>query len=195
MKNLFQNLDLYKVIILASLVLLPAVGFWAYRLNGEIELGRVAIRNALKEKGDLEEIGKYEKAVEEQKRNSDKEEGQESYSVYFQKHIVHGAGRLRRVNFEIGAPQENQVKGKAIDTVVPIKFQDENKALALTRDEILAIVFNCESQSPAWKLQELSIRNESVGAQGKAPPPELEDKWIVGSMKFVSRRPLRAANK
>ena len=120
MKNLFQNLDLYKVIILASLVLLPAVGFWAYRLNGEIELGRVAIRNALKDSGDLEEIGKYEKAVEEQKRNTDKEEGQESYSVYFQKHIVHGASRLRRVNFEIGVPQENQVRGKAIDTVVPM---------------------------------------------------------------------------
>ena len=30
MKSLFQNLDLYKVIILLSLLLLPAVGYWAY---------------------------------------------------------------------------------------------------------------------------------------------------------------------
>ena len=57
MKSFFQNLDLYKAIILGSLVLLPAVGFWAYHLDGQIEKGRVALENATKSRGDLVEIG------------------------------------------------------------------------------------------------------------------------------------------
>jgi hypothetical protein len=192
-KNLFQNLDLYKVIILASLVLLPIVGFWAYHLDGELKRGRQAIVNATRRNGHLEEIGKFEEAVEKQVRNRGSGEGSAGYSHYFNKWIVQSAPRLRRTNFSIGTPQSKQVQNKAIDTTVSIDFKDGNKRLPLSRGELKAILFNVESQSPVWKLRTLSLRNVDIrgSSGGREPIATLEDKWEVQQMEFASRRPLK----
>jgi hypothetical protein len=195
MKSFLQNLDLYKAIILLSALLLPAVGYWAYHLHGQIQIGRDAIASALAPGGELEEIGKFQKAIEEQKRNTTSAGVAESESSYFTNQIIKGAERLKRVNFEIGSVQELKVQNKAIDRVVPIEFKQEGaqKQLPLFRDELNIILYNVESQSPAWKLRTLEIRNAdiSAAARNKAPPPELEDQWIVQRLQFASRRPLR----
>lgn len=188
MKSFFQSLDLYKVIIFGSLILLPGVGFWAYHLQGELERGRTAIHNATKDRGDLTEIGKYQKAVDEQRRNRSRDGGKEGYTNYFQANILTGA-KLKSTDFHFGTAQERRVGNRALDTEVPIVFDK----IQLRRDQILSILFNCESQSPVWKLRDLKIRNEASrgGARGRTPPPELEDSWRVDRMVFASRRPNR----
>lgn len=195
MKNLFQNLDLYKVIILASLVLLPVVGFWAYYLEEDLKRGRTAIANATKPRGDLEEIGKYQEAIEKQLRNKGSGEGVESHRIYFNKWIVQSASRLKRSNFEITPLTEKRVGGRgkvgAIDSSMTIKFKGGGKHLPLTRAELNAILFNAESQSPVWKLRDLQIRNAGYQSSGNRPPSlPLEDKWVVMNLAFTSRRPL-----
>lgn len=191
MKNLLQNLDLYKVIILASLVLLPGVGFWAYHLEGELQTGRLAIADATKRGGFLEEIGKYEEAVEKQVRNQGGTQGTDTSKLYFNKWIVNSAQRLKRTHFSIGSPQEKQVQRKAIDTTIDIDFKDGNKRLPLTRNELLVMLFNIESQSPVWKLRDLTIRNVDTksGAASREPKLTLDDQWEITQMVFASRRP------
>ena len=198
MKNLFQNLDLYKVIILASVVLLPIVGFWAYHLEGQLKMGRIAIANATKRGGHLEEVGKYQEAVEKQVRNKSNGQGGEAAAIYFNKWIVNSAPRLKRTNFTFGTPQSKQVhQRKAVDTTLSIDFKDGNKKLPLTRDELLAILFNAESQSPVWKLRSLAIRNVDIRGSGggRDPKATLEDKWDVQQMIFASRKPNTARTK
>jgi len=199
MKALFQNLDLYKAIILLSLVLTPVVGYWAYSLDEQIKHGRVAIDNSLKASGELEEIGKFQKAIEEQRANRDKQGGDEAPGLYFQKHILSGAARLSTTNLSISPARDQTVSKKnAIDRTVQIDFKDESNKkrgkLILTREEILAVLFMCESPSPIWNLRELSMRNvwaSSTSTRGKAPPIELEDNWQVNKLVFASRRPKR----
>ena len=204
-----KQLDLYKVIILLSLVLLPAVGYWAYSMDQEIAAGKEALEDARKARGDLEEIGKFQKAIEEQRANRDRRGGLESYDLYFQRQIQTTAPRLKNINFEIRPPADSTIRKRqggrgrgqtinAIDSVVNIIFKAEpgsKDRLRLTRGELLPILFNCESQSKIWKLRELSIHNASEGlgrgGRGKAPPPELEDWWEVKTLKFVSRKPVR----
>ena len=189
MKSFFGDLDLYKVIIIGSLLLLPAVGFWAYHLDGQIKEGEQAIQKATRDGGTLSEIGKYQKAVDEQRRNRANDAGLDAYTTYFQNNIIKGA-RLKSTDFHFSSPRESSVGRRAIDTEVPIKFDK----IILSRDQILSILFNCESQSPVWKLRHLHIRNEDVrgsGSRGRTPPPELGDRWKIEQMVFASRRPNR----
>ena len=99
--------------------------------------------------------------------------------------------RLKHTNFKIGSPQEKGVQKKAVDTTIAIEFKEGNKKLPLKRDELLALLFNVESQSPVWKLRSLAIRNvDTQGTRGgREPKVTLEDKWVVQQMIFVSRRP------
>jgi len=198
MKNLFQNMDLYKVIILASLVLLPVVGFWSYQLEGELDRGRTAIANATKSRGDLEEIGKFQAAVEKQLANRGSGDGVESHRIYFNKQIVKAAPRLKRSNFEITPLNTQSVGGRgrarAIDSSMSVIFKQGSKRMPLTRKELNAIIFNAESQSPVWKLRDLHIVNAGHQARAnRAPALPLEDKWLVQTLSFTSRRPLGSA--
>jgi hypothetical protein len=199
--KLLQDLDLYKVIIIVSLLLLPVVGGWSYWLQGELEAGRTALYNATKREGDLEEIGKFQKAVEEQMRsNLTQQSGPDNFNVYFQQCIFssvsqggEGTRGLRGTDFSITPKGVEAAGPKAEDQVVSITWKRGGKdPMPLSRSFLLAVLFNCESSSPIWKLRELSIKNADPALQqgrAKAPPPELEDSWLVTSMVFGSRQP------
>lgn len=199
MKALFRELDLYKVIILASLVLLPVVGGWAYWLQGELEQARVAAHNATKSGGDLEEIGKFMKAIEEQKgSNLRQQDSQENPRVYFEQCIFgaqrkSAAGGLKRSDFIIDEDQPQRAGQKAEDRLVKVTFKRGGKeAFPLPRDFLLAMLFTCEAQSRIWKVRELDIRNSTVKQRRgsrTAPPAEFADEWVVRKMVFAARRP------
>jgi len=41
--SLFRNMDAYKAVVVASLVLTPAAGWWAWSLNQDIALAQKAV--------------------------------------------------------------------------------------------------------------------------------------------------------
>ena len=168
MRTFFESLDFYKVIILLSLVLIPVVGFWAYSLEKELGEARKSIRSATRDGGDLEEIGKYQKAVEEQKRRKLKQVSLDDYQVYFEKSVIGGAPRLRLSDIQVQRkPDASVTRKKATDSLVSIAFKKPGREkLTLSQEELLAVLFNCEAQSQIWKLRDLSIRN--AGGQGCA---------------------------
>ncbi len=195
-----RELDLYKSIIFASLLLLPAVGGWACWLQGRLETAQAAIDAATKPNGDLEEIGKYMKGVEEQRKSNATQQGsQEDPGVYFQQRIFGGlrdtsAGALKRTDFSIIEGQPQPAGKGARDRVVTIDFKRGGKdRFPLTRSFLLAVLFNCEAGSPIWRLRELKVRNASMSDPGqrgnKAPPPETVDEWMVEKLVFASRAP------
>ena len=195
--SFLRDMDLYKAIILLSWLAIPAVGWWALDLSDQVEVGRKAIADATRRGGDLEEIGKYQKAIEEQRKRSLVGEIPSEFEVYFEKRIYEAAdGGLSNADFGISRKGDTPaLQNRAIDTIIGIDFRRGGReAFPLSRDFLFAVLFNCESQSPMWKLRELSIRNATVGnrrGRNEVPPPELEDKWMVQSMQFASRRPRR----
>ena len=199
MKGL-RNFDLYKAIIFASVGLLPVVGGWAYWLSGQLDEAQAAVAAAKKQGGDLEEIGKWMKGIEEQQKvNLNQQDAQEVSEVYFQRRILEGLrnanspGALKSSDFTVteGAPVP---AGKgALDRLVEVKFRRGGKdAFPLRRDFLLAVLFNSEARSQAWKLRELKARNATLSDrahQGKAPPAETGDEWFVEKLVFASRIP------
>ncbi len=199
MKNLFSDLDLYKIIILLSLVLIPVVGFWAYSLEGQLQEASRAISQAKKPGGTLEQIGQYQKAVEEQQRHQTKQGSATNPELYFDQQIRkassgEGGVALSRSDFQITQkPDQSARRNKAVDSLVSITWKKGGREqFSLSRDFILAVLFNCESQAPIWKLRELRMQNEEATGRGKVPPPEFQDKWKVSTMTFARRRPKRA---
>lgn len=193
MKKFFKELDLYKGIVLVSWLLLPVVGGWAYWLQGELKRADTALHDAMRTGGDLEEIGKYQKAVEEQRRNSaSRTEVVDNPRVYFDKciRVADQSGNLKRTDYEINPKGTTNGGKNAQDTIVDIDFKD----MALNRDFLMAVLFNCEASSPVWKLRALSIRNADMknhgyGRRKEPPPPELSDKWEIQKLEFASRAP------
>lgn len=192
LSKLFSNMDLYKGIIIASVVLTPVAGWWAWSMNQEIREGRVATHNALKRGGDLETIGIYQKQLM-NLNNSVNKQLQGNYRTFFEQQVLgaDASGGLRRDQFVIGNKAEQRVVNN-VDYTVDLEFREGSKHLELKRDFIQAVCFNVESQSGgAWKLRELHLRNkDTMDLRGsKAPPPELSDIWRINQMKFATREP------
>lgn len=198
-----QELDLYKVIIVVSLALLPVVGGWAYYLQQKLEEARAAVTSATKAGGDIEEIGKFQKAVEEQKRSEIMQStSPDNFAVYFQQCIFGDSlseeakqqGVLQRNEFSIQEVQGDAAGRNARDRLVEIKFKPPGAGeKLLPRSLLMAILFNCEANSQIWKLRELNIRNADEALRGsgrnKPPPPTLQDVWKVDKLVFASRQP------
>ena len=196
MKAFFQELDLYKAIILCSLVLLPVVGGWAYVLQGDIEEAKIAVANAKRRGGDLEQIAQHQKAIEEQNRSVALQGSQaDSFSTYFDRIIglsmEQGAGTIGSTDYSITKRGDQRAGRDAMDTLVDIRF---NKDVGpLHRGFLMAIMYNAELESPTWKLRKLHIKNAGVsrraGTRSGPPPVETEDKWLVQEMVFATRKP------
>lgn len=208
--NPFKNMDLYKGIILASLVLLPVTGFWCNSLNNEIKATRAAIDEAIKPGGLLEQIGSLQKKVElvESNRMSTSD-ATRMHQTYFAQQIANSTrGPLAATDYDIAPSKEDVVrtgtKQVAIDHVVAITWgkPGASRKEPVSRDFLFALLFNCESgarraseQSSVqsiWKLRKLTIENattETLLGKSAPPPPELEDKWFIRALEFVRREP------
>lgn len=207
--KLLQNFDLYKGVILASLLLLPAAAYWIRTTQQAIERADNAILNATKQGGYLEEIGKLQKqlrTVEDNRASTSNQTG--NSSTYFEGQIFRSAssGQLDKNQFNI-APQREEpaTTGKkqlVKDIIVKIDWMPRGgKEFTFSRDFLFAVLFNCESSARSkdsaplpsiWKLQSIKIVNASASkliSQQLAPPVELQDDWIVSNMQFARREP------
>jgi hypothetical protein len=195
---MFRNLDLYKIIILLSIVLLPVAGFFAWWANDRLDLAQRSILEATKQGGLLEKIGQTQaqlQTIKENNRQGGTGPGSQ-HLLYFDRQIMKSAaGGLSSQDFQIGDEAQLTVsKPRATDFEVKIDFKRENKPLFLRREFIDAMLWNCEASSAGvWKLRALSLKNkDALEAGRKKPPPRtVEDEWRIDKLVFARREPDR----
>ena len=203
--NVLRSLDLYKVVVLLSVVVLPALGWWVTQLDSEIEQSHKAIREAKRKGGTLEQIGALQKTVELVVQN--KLSTSDTINMprrYFEGQILQAGGaNLKTSDFGLTDPKEEPVslpgsRQRASDFVVDVQWPRTDFSVNL--DFVYAVLFNCESGAGAsggvsqsiWKLRDLQLVNatdERLLTGYKTPPPELADKWTIREMKFARREP------
>lgn len=188
-------MDLYKLIILASILLIPAAGGWAYWQSDRLEVAKKSVRDASKRKGSLVSIGRLQREIDEIRKNS---RGNEStnHIIYFENRITKSArgDSIKATDIQIGDEQhKNQRKLRASDYEVSIKFERNNKPMELSREFIHAVLFNCEAFSKAWRLRGIELSNAEAGkATGRKPPPKtVADNWLVNRLVFARREPAK----
>lgn len=201
--SFLKTMDLYKGIILMSVLLLPAGGWWVNKLDTDINACEKSLRDANRSGGWLEEIGSLQKKIEvvaQNRRNTEIE----NPSVYFQGQIMSVSGTLKANDFNPGRskPEKATVgKQKVWDHVVDIKWGDSRNKRPFQMDFIYAVLFNCESGATrgstagapsVWRLRNINIQNVSSDAwlrNKRTPEPEMEDAWYIKEMKFARREP------
>lgn len=194
--SFLKNLDLYKSIILGSLLCLPiALGF-VYWVNGELEVAKTALKRAEQANGELERIGQLQQQLETISRNVAKGGQSDNHRLFFEQRIVNSVkdGGLRSSDFEIGNQVPARVaKLKAVDQTTSISFSRGGKPLPLSREFIYAVLFNCEAGgSQVWKLRDLDMVNEEAKSamRGRsAPPKTVKDLWLMQKLVFARREP------
>lgn len=190
------GMDLYKGIILASLLLLPAAGGWGWWLQGRIDEAKKALGEAPRL---IEEIGSLQKQMETVVTNDTRAQQAQNASEYFERQLMASArgGGISRDDFSFSPPTEQPStigRGQRVNDIeVDILFGKPGSGrtdFKLTRDYLFAVLFNSEQQ--IWKLRSLEIVNateERRLSTFQTPPLELADEWIVKKMKFARRTP------
>ena len=192
----FQGMDLYKGIILASLLLTPGFGFWAWTLRKEIDRGTLAIHAARKRDGDLTSIGLYERQVENQREINRKmgDQGADPRD-YFVTQILKSVNGLARSDFVISPIGRTPRPREGVEDVyIDVEWRLGGKDKVLPRDAIWAVVLNVEQTLRTWKLRDLKIRNKDIEGStrsAKEPPLETGDNWVVERMQFAVREPAK----
>jgi hypothetical protein len=194
-----RAIDLYKAIILGSILLAAAAGIWAWNMKRQVADGRIALAAARTPNGVLQQIGLLQKQIENHVANQ-RHVVRGSPLDYFAETIYTSASPgsdFKRADFIVGSP--NEVKNTRLgtkDISVTIEFKRGGReAFPLPRPFLHAVVLNCEQKSQIWKLRDLRIRNKDLKdalAGSKAPPPETADEWLVESMTFACRQPDKA---
>ncbi len=203
--NFLRTLDLYKAIVLLSLLALPAGGWYVMSLDEAIDASKKTLEAARRPGGLLEQIGSLQRKVEvvAQNKRSTSDAIKDSRSYFEGQILAAGGSGLKTSDFSPSPPKEETTtvgKQRIADYVVDI---DWRKDLTGRMDFIYAVLFNCESgarasdqvQQSVWKLRELTLVNatdERLTGGFNTPPPELEDKWKVSVMKFARREPKKA---
>lgn len=207
--SFLRSLDLYKVVILLSLVLLPLGGWYCMQLDEDIAASRKSIRDATRPGGLLEQIGTLQKKVEMVVQNIlTTTDTINMPRRYFEGQILQAGGaNLKTDDFGLSDPKEDTVtlpgsKQRVSDFVVDVTWPRNDFPVKLAF--VYAVLFNCESGAGAglagstqsiWKLRELQLTNstdERLVTSYKTPPPELADKWTIRSMKFARVEPRKA---
>lgn len=194
--NLFREMDLYKVIILVSLLLLPASLGFVYWVDGEIDVAQRALQAAERRGGEIERIGGVQRQLETVEKNASKDRAAGgSHAVYFEQQIkTSSKDSLSANDFEISPQSRSGVPGKsAQDMIVKISFRREGKTLDLPRDFIHAMTYNCEAGgAQIWKLRRLTMRNTDIAKVSRArqaPPRTVADEWEIQTLEFARREP------
>ena len=203
--SFFRSMDLYKAIVLVSLILLPLGGWWVLQLDREIADCKQAIRLAERSGGLLEQIGSLQKQIEVVAKNRlSTSEAIRDPRTYFEGQIMRSArGGLAANDFSPKSAKEEsaRLKGRqrAKDFVVDIGWSRE---LTVTMDFVYSVLYNCESGArtgekgppSVWRLRDLSLvnaTNERDVSGNKVPVAELKDLWKIKTMKFARREPTK----
>ena len=196
-----KNLDLEKVIIILSLLLMPVAGFWIWSLTEELKVADSAMQPRAM-RTTIKEIYRLQDLIDRTNRELNKPgESAEDFQTYFRNRAMQsqkGTPILRREEITVNQGRvtpirvARQVIGEDIEVKVALgKGQRGGKALP--RDFINAFVVNSESGSPIWKLRNFKIVNQSFkGLRNRPPPLETEDRWFVNDVVFARSRPVAA---
>lgn len=204
--SFLKTMDLYQGIILLSIILLPAGGWWVNNLSNDIADCERALHDATKPNGFLEEIGELQKKIEivaaNRRTTSD---AIQDPSTYFEGQIMSVSTDLKKNDFTPGSPKPARAtigKQKVVDYVVDIGWGRGKAKQVVKMDFIYAVLFNCESGAKrgmangppsVWRLRKLTIAN-ALGSEWlkrkNTPDPEMEDKWFINDMKFARREPV-----
>lgn len=199
--NFLRTLDLYKAIVLLSLVVLPVGGWYVTSLDETIALSKKSIEAARRPGGLLEQIGNLQHKVEVvvQNKRSTSDSIKEP-RTYFEGQILAVGAGLKTSDFQPQPAKEetsNLGKQHVADFVVDVTWRKE---MVQKLEFISAVLFNCESgarnndqvQQSVWRLRELTLVNatdERLTTSFSTPPPSLEDRWRIATMKFARREP------
>jgi hypothetical protein len=191
--SFFRDLDLYKVIILVSLLLLPGALGFVYWVEGQLETARTALAAAERPRsGELEKIGVLQRQLETVAQNAAAvRTSGGSAAVFFQNQIsTSSSGTISSNDYEVSPEVRSGVPGRrdAQDQVVKLSFR---KDLRLPRALVHALAFNVESSgAQIWKLRRLQVRNaELAKLRAQAPPKTVADDWELVALEFARREP------
>ncbi|MEO0481596.1 MAG: hypothetical protein AAF196_19165 [Planctomycetota bacterium] len=194
---MFKDLDIYKVILLASILLVPGAWGYASFLDGKYKEAKTRHAAALRAGGVIHEIGRLSAQLESIKRNADRGVDQEP-KLFFKNQIQNTdrSGQIKSTSFTVTTDDpSDRLRGRSsgrrsVDVTADIDFVE--KDLTLSREYINALLFNCESQGvQIWKLRELSIENEALKGfkPNVIPPQTVENKWRINRLVFARRKP------
>lgn len=197
---MFKNMDLYKGIILASLLLLPVSLGYLWWVNGKKEEAEKGLAAATAEKnGELVRIGEILQRLDTVEKNAARGGEREDSRIYFEKRITQSSeGGISANDFTISNEVETPVSGNnaAVDQVVSINFRRLGKEFDLPRAFIHAVILNCEQfGGQVWKLRSLKMRNTEAfeasrgGGKAKAPSKTVADDWRIEKLEFARREP------
>ena len=197
-----KNLDLERVIILLSLLLMPVAGGWIYMMDKELREAETAFRSC---KATIQEIHGLHLRIKLTKDELNKEgEDVDDAPTYFQNRALASqkAGQAIltadqiTVNQKRSTPVRRNGRGKEIgkDIEVSVDFKAGKGGMPLPRSFINAFIFNSEMRMPIWKLRNITMKNSDFKAmKGRSAPKTLEisDEWIVTDLVFARRKPLK----
>ncbi|MBK8100073.1 MAG: hypothetical protein IPK26_23465 [Planctomycetes bacterium] len=204
-----KDMDLYKGIILVSVLLLPAIGWWAWSLDKQIEATKAAITEATRPGGLLEQIGALQQKAEIVVANRTLTGDATSMpSVYFDSQIRAVApGKISGDDFTIGPPTPSGARigrQQLTDHDVKVTWGKSGRDKPVSMEFLFAMLFNCESGARTgitdaskiqsiWKLRSLSIQNAAfaqVGSAKRTPKEaQTEDQWLITDLVFARREP------
>ena len=195
---MFKNMDLYKGIILASILLLPVSLGYLWWVKGKKEEAEKALVTATAPKGELERIGEILQRLDTVEKNSARGGEIEESRIYFEKRITGSStSGISANDFTISNETQASVTGNnsAVDQEVSITFRRAGKEFDLPRDFIHAVILNCEQfGGQVWKLRRLKMRNSEAiqpARQYKSPPKTVADDWRIEQLVFARREPKR----
>lgn len=195
--SLFRDIDVFKGIILASILLVPASVGFAWWMDTQLEESDNAMQAAMRRNGEIEQIGILRQNLETVKRNSEVGGELDQPRRYFERRIMLTAeSGLSSTDFQFGNEQRDPAPTqRAVDMTLEIDFRREGKPLPLSRDFIRKMLKNCETGgSQVWKLRHLKMTNvearESMRNNRRgAPQKTVGDDWTIDKLVFARRQP------
>lgn len=198
-----KNLDLEKLIIVLSLILIPVAGVWIYLTEKELDKADKAFKTCKKT---IENIHGLQELIRLTKAELNKPGGDvDNPRSYFQNRAMASQtdeSIVKADEFKITVGEGKNVrrtggKGPIIGTDIEVKVEfgkgQRGGRKPLPRSFINAFIVNCESRSPIWKLRHLSISNKDFkGARSgsnSTPPLEMGDEWLVSGLVFARLKP------
>lgn len=206
-----KNLDLEKIIIILSLLLMPVAGGWVYINHQELEVAKRELAKVESMSGPVPQFFTLAKQLH-QAQNSLSRQSSTDFKLYFRNRFAetykNGAPPFSLSELVINQQRPRTIsisrKGskrriRAEMITVDIKMGATSRGKerpSLARDGLNAYLRNCEAISPLWRLTKLSISAkdyDELKGRRRIPPMEMSDRWHVSNLQFSRVKPPESA--